>query len=138
MGVALILGILHLPRAIGTGIAGETDSDALGVLGLGIAGSTVYAVCWVMARRRQRLFAVGLSAVIFDLLTFAYLPILWLGYMMAPGATAGFLMKNELAFLVLGGLVINSLALRPLYIIGLHSRLFVYPCDDRLLRRKRF
>ncbi len=115
LGLMFLLTVLHLVGAIDPGVAAETDADALGGMVIAFVGMALVGSGLSLTLRKYHLIRVGFWAVILDLVLLAILPVLWLYTVNTPDGSAGFLMKNELAILGVVFIVINSLALRPLY-----------------------
>jgi signal transduction histidine kinase len=111
----IILLLLHLFGLLRSGIVAGTFAGAivsLTVLSISV-GLITYGL--LQARRQQHLRAVGLSAVLLDLLIITILPFNWYYTINIPDGSPVFLMKNELFTITIAVIVINCMALRPLY-----------------------
>jgi signal transduction histidine kinase len=93
----------------------QSQTELVGTLVLLAIGAALASYCLLLTRREERLRFVGLAGVGYDLLALAAFPIAW--YYAAGGSqiAPGLLMKNELFPVAMMLLIINSVALKPLY-----------------------
>ena len=78
-----------------------------------IGGASIYS--WVLARRQRHLWFVGWAGLGFDLLFLGLLPYLWYLVFGAADLPRSYLLEQRLEIASLFLIVINTLALRPLY-----------------------
>ena len=115
LAVFVTFCLLHLTRLISPGIVSDNDAGAMGSL-IVVSVATVVIFCGlVITKRTRHLFAVGMGAVVVDLLLMALLPLVWLKTVSTPDGSPAFLMKTELFTISVIAVVVNSMALRPLY-----------------------
>ncbi len=113
--IFIVLLLLHLVGLVNPGIVAQTDVDAIASLAVLAVASIFISLGFVLAKRGQRLFAVGFGSVLLDLLMLALLPLIWYKTVELPDGSPAFLMKNELFTLGMVVMVVNSMALRPVY-----------------------
>jgi len=130
----IVAGGLTLPVLSQT--AGNTAYTVLLLL-FGVA-LAVYSL--MLLRKRQRLAFVGYAGLTFDLFTLCTLQISWYSSVGGEALSRAFVVKNELILLCLVYIVINTLAIRPVYPLAitagsilLHVILLVYALGDTRL-----
>lgn len=113
--IFISLLILHLLGLINPGIVAQDTNDALIMLVI-LSGAVIFISLGMMfARREQHLYTVGIASILLDLIILAILPLVWYILVDLPGGSPAFLMKNELIIFAIVVMIINSIALRPLY-----------------------
>jgi adenylate cyclase len=78
-----------------------------------LMGITVFFL--FLIRKRKKLTLIGVSGAVIDVLLLGILPIIW--YLSIGGAevSRAYLLKTLMPFIAIGLIIINSLAVRPLY-----------------------
>jgi signal transduction histidine kinase len=102
-----------------------------------LSGIALAAYSLMLLRKQRKLRFVGYAGVSFDLFTMTTLSLSWYFSVGGEAVSRGFVVKNELILLCLIYIVINSLAVRPLYplvitagSIILHLVLLMYALGD--------
>lgn len=85
------------------------------VVTLCIAGGALSIYCLHLARRHKRLRFIGIAGVLYDLVFLAAVPLLWYRIYGGPDVSPAYLMKLPLILPILMFMVINTMALQPLY-----------------------
>ena len=115
VAIFVILVVLHLLHVISPGIAAETDRDAAGILAIQLVAAVFIVYFMRLARRQTKLAVAGFGAVILDVSLVSLMPVIWYNSLPLPDGSPAFLMKNELAVIGMVFVIVNALALRPVY-----------------------
>jgi signal transduction histidine kinase len=110
-----VLSVLHLFRVIGQGTAAESDRVAVRMLLFLIVATALILYFMYLARRQKNVTLAGLGAVALDVGLVSLLPVVWYSNVSLPNGSPTLLLKNELVVICVVFIVINALALRPLY-----------------------
>lgn len=136
--VALIARALYaIPGTVAVPLYAQSSLElyfttAYGVLLVGLA-----AYCWRLTGQRKRLAFVGWSFALADAAFLCVTPFVWYEAVGGAEVSRAFTLKNEVALLGIIFVVLNSLALRPVYpalvgatAIGVHAALAVSALGD--------
>jgi signal transduction histidine kinase len=85
------------------------------IVTLCVAGGALSIYCLYLARRLKHLRFIGLAGVLYDLVFLAMVPLLWYRIYGGPDVPPAYLMKLPLILPILMFMVINTMALQPLY-----------------------
>ena len=115
LGIAVGLSVLQLWGVIPLGVIAESELEAIAVI---VLAGTIGGMVWyglTLARRKLRLSQVGLGVIVSDTIYLAALPTLWWLNIPEGSPSPAPIVKGGLFGVGLLLIVINSIALRPLY-----------------------
>lgn len=115
VGIFVLLTGLYLLGLVRPGLAAESKGEAVATLVIQIVAFGFILFFTHHARRGAHLTMVGVGAAVLDVILISMLPLIWYLNLQSPDGTVSFLAKNELFTVCVIVIVINALALRPLY-----------------------